>query len=222
MDTLSIRCKTLGRTHPVFVYRPHGFARTRSQFPVIFVTDGGEYLSLGLMHNVLDNLIAEKRIRPIVAVFIDPRTDIGNSGTSRRMTDYAMSDTFVTFLINDVRSRLLKEYRLTSDPGETAIMGASLGGLIATYAAYSRPEVFGLCAAQSPSYWFNGGAVIRLIRDGREGRSGSTLIPERCVTVRQKQRRCAMSCSRRATLSAMPSTPKATTGPTGAPASPTS
>ncbi len=133
---------------------------------MIFVTDGGEYLSLGLMHNVLDNLIAGRRIRPVVAVFIDPRTDIGNSGTSKRMTDYAMSDTFVTFLIHDVRSRLIKEYRLTSDPGETAIMGASLGGLIATYAAYSRPEVFGLCAAQSPSYWFNGGAVIRLIRDG--------------------------------------------------------
>jgi enterochelin esterase family protein len=168
VDTLSIRSTTLGRTHPVFVYRPHGFARTRTQFPVIFVTDGGEYLSLGLMHNVLDNLIAEKRIRPVVAVFVDPRTDIGNSGTSKRMTEYAMSDTFVTFLIHGVRSRLMKEYRLTSDPGQTAIMGASLGGLIATFAAYSRPDVFGLCAAQSPSYWFNGGAVIRLIKDGEK------------------------------------------------------
>ncbi len=168
VDTLSIQSKTLGRTHPVFVYRPHGFARTRGQFPVIFVTDGGEYLSLGLMHNVLDNLIAERRIRPIVAIFIDPRTDVRDSRTSKRMTDYAMSDTFVTFLIDDVRSRLLKKYRLTSDPHETAIMGASLGGLIATYASFTRPEVFGLCASQSPSFWVNGGAVIRLIKDGEK------------------------------------------------------
>jgi enterochelin esterase-like enzyme len=168
LDTLSIRSKTLGRTHPAFVYRPHGFARMKGHLPVVFVTDGGEYLSHGLMHNVLDNLIAEKRIRPIVAIFIDPRTDIRNSGTSRRMTEYAMSDTFVTFLINDVRARLMKKYRLTSNPGETAVMGASLGGLIAAYASYRRPDVFGLCAAQSPSFWVNHGAVIRLFRESEK------------------------------------------------------
>jgi len=168
LDTLSLHSKTLGRTYPVFVYRPHGFARSHGKLPVIFVTDGGEYLSLGLMHNVLDNVIAEKRIPPIVAVFIDPRTNIRDSRTSRRMTDYAMSDSFVTFLVTEVRSRLMKTYRLTSDAGQTAIMGASLGGLIATYASYCRPDVFGLCAVQSPSYWLKDKAIIRLIKEGKK------------------------------------------------------
>jgi enterochelin esterase-like enzyme len=166
LDTLSLRCTALGRSYPVFVYRPYGFSRSRRQFPAIFVTDGGEYLSLGLMHNILDNLIAEKRIRPLVAVFVDPRTDVRDSRTSMRMTDYAMSDTFVKFLVRDVRSRLMKKYRLTHDPKETGIMGASLGGLIATYAAYVRPDVFGVCVSQSPAYWINNGAIFQLIERG--------------------------------------------------------
>ncbi len=43
-------------------------------------------------------------------------------------------------------------------------MGASLGGLVATYAALSRPDVFGLCGAQSPAYQWQKGAILDLAR----------------------------------------------------------
>jgi enterochelin esterase family protein len=42
-------------------------------------------------------------------------------------------------------------------------MGSSLGGLIATYAAFTRPDVFGLCAAQSPAYWLEGARMITTV-----------------------------------------------------------
>ena len=166
VDTFAIKSKLLKRTHPVFVYTPPGYRNSKQLYPSIYVTDGGEYITLALMLNVLDNLIAEKRMQPIVAIFVDPRTDIRDSRTSKRMLDYTMSDTFVNFMITEVRAKMIKRYRLNASPKQTAIMGASLGGLIATYAAYTRSDVFGLCAAQSPAYQMNDRAIIKMISVG--------------------------------------------------------
>ena len=166
VDTVRFASTLLGRTHPVFVYKPDGYRKSRTKYPVIYVTDGGEYISLALMLNVLDNLIADKRIEPVVGVFMDPRTDVRDPMTSKRMTDYALSDTFVKAVVGELRQQMMKKYRLTNDPGQTAILGASLGALIATYAAYQHPEVFGLCAAQSPAFWWNDDAIIKLFESG--------------------------------------------------------
>jgi enterochelin esterase-like enzyme len=164
IDTLSFTSRILGRTHPVFVYRPPGYSRSRSRYPVLYVTDGGEYLSLALMNTILDNLLADDQIVPVVAVFIDPRTDVGDSRTSMRMSDYTMSDAFVNALIRELRPRLMRRYRLRTDSHQTGIMGSSLGALIATYAAFTHPEIFGICAAQSPAYWWKNGRMITMIR----------------------------------------------------------
>jgi enterochelin esterase family protein len=166
IDTLAFASRILGRTLPVFVYRPPGFVKSGKRYPVIFVTDGGEYLSLGLMNTILDNLIAERAIRPVVGVFIDPRTDPADARTSHRMSDYAMNDDFVRAMTEELRPKLLKRYHLSPDPGQTAIIGASLGGLISTYAAFTRPDVFGLCAAQSPAFWLQDSRMIGLITSG--------------------------------------------------------
>ncbi|MBI5474129.1 MAG: prolyl oligopeptidase family serine peptidase [Ignavibacteriae bacterium] len=165
LETLSITSSLLQRTHPVFVYLPPSYKKSgRKKFPTLYVTDGGEYITLARMTNVLDNLIAEKRIEPIIGVFVDPRTDIRDLSTSKRMFDYTMSDTFVSFITDELRGSLTKKYRLTSAPENTGIMGASLGGLIATYTAFKRPDVFGLCAAQSPSYWWKNDSMITIAR----------------------------------------------------------
>ena len=166
LDTMSFKSKLLGRTHPVFVYMPPGYKKSHAPYPAIYVTDGGEYITLALMLNVLDNLIADKTIEPIIGVFIDPRTNVNDPSTSWRMLDYSMSDTFVNALLTELRPRLMKNYRLTSNPAKTAIMGASLGGLLSTYAAYTHPEVFGLCAAQSPAYWWKDLAIFKRIESG--------------------------------------------------------
>ncbi len=166
IDTMKVRSKLLGRIHTAFVYTPPGYSDTKHMYPSIYVMDGGEYLSLALMNNVLDNLIADERIEPVVAIFLDPRTDIRDSKTSMRMQDYTMSDSFVNFMIRELRPRVMMRFRVSNDSAKIGIMGASLGGLIATYAGFTRPERFGLVAAQSPSYWWNQDSMITLIKDG--------------------------------------------------------
>ncbi len=74
-----------------------------------------------------------------------------------------MRDSFVTFIIEEVRGQLLRKYKMNRRPELTAIMGASLGGLISTYAAFTRPDVFGLAAAQSPAFWWRNDSLITMI-----------------------------------------------------------
>lgn len=164
LDTLTVRSRILGRSHPVTVYLPAGAAGAGERMPVIFVTDGGEYLRLASMDIVLDNCIAQGRIRPVIGVFVDPMTEAGNSATSTRMTDYALSSPFLEFLAQELRPFIASRYPASRNPRETAILGASLGGLTATFAGLSRPEVFGLSAAQSPAYWFLRDSIFTLAR----------------------------------------------------------
>jgi enterochelin esterase-like enzyme len=167
IEAMECTSTILRRSHPVFVYLPHAYKGSRQTYPSLYVLDGGDYLGLGLMATVLDNLIASRRIRPIVAIFVEPRTDVTRPRSNKRTTDYTMSDSFVRFLTQELRPALARRYRLSTSARSRAIMGASLGGLLATYAAYTRPDVFALCAAQSPSYWWRNDAIIRMIARGR-------------------------------------------------------
>ncbi len=164
IDTIRFNSKILGRTHPVFVYLPPGYNRlSRTRYPTIYVNDGGEYITLARMPTVLDNVIADGRIPPIVSVFVDPRTDLQDASTNTRMQDYSLSDSYIRFLVEELRPHILRHYRVSKRPERTAIMGASLGGLISTYTAFKRPEVFGLSAAQSPAYWWANDSLITMI-----------------------------------------------------------
>lgn len=166
IDTATVTSRFLRRSHPVFIYRPAGYSGAKRQYPSLYVLDGGDYLSLGMMATVLDNMIAARRIPPIIGIFVEPRTDITRPGTNKRTTDYALNDAFVDFLIREVRPSIERKYRVSISARKRGIMGSSLGGLVATYAAFRHPRIFSLCAAQSPAYWWKKGTIIRTVAGG--------------------------------------------------------
>ena len=165
IDTLWFSSKHLKRRYPILVYTPPGTKRQR--LPVVYVTDGGEYLSLGRMNNVLDNLLAEGRIRPVLGVFVDPRTDPRNVATNQRMIDYSANRKFLDFLEKELAPFIETKYHAARRTDDRLIMGASMGGLIATYAVLKRPQFVHNCAAQSPAYLQADSAVIRLLKGMR-------------------------------------------------------
>jgi enterochelin esterase-like enzyme len=136
------------------VYLPFGYSPSQ-QYPVIYVTDGYEYMHerMGNMITVLDNLIFLKRIKPIIAVFVDHREPIDRSN-NRRMQELAMNEKYLKFMTDELIPLISKSYSITKDPHQTAIMGNSMGGLSAAYFAFSKPDVFGLAGIQSPAFWF--------------------------------------------------------------------
>lgn len=58
-------------------------------------------------------------------------------------------DDYLKFLVGTVKARVDREYRTLAGPADTAVMGSSMGGLMAFYAMAEYPQVFGQAAAVS-------------------------------------------------------------------------
>jgi enterochelin esterase-like enzyme len=146
--------KTLGYQITYNTYLPSGYTQNQ-KYPVIYVTDGYEYLHerLGNMETVLDNLIAQKKIQPVVAVFIDHREPV-NRSNNRRMQELAMNPKYLAFFESDFIPHIESKYAVYTEANQRAILGTSLGGLTAAYFAFTKPGVFGMTGIQSPAFYF--------------------------------------------------------------------
>jgi enterochelin esterase-like enzyme len=60
-----------------------------------------------------------------------------------------VGDAYLKFMVETVKPRVDKEFRTLKGPEDTAVMGSSMGGLMAFYAMAEYPQVFGQAAAVS-------------------------------------------------------------------------
>ncbi|MGZ3457539.1 MAG: alpha/beta hydrolase-fold protein [Archangium sp.] len=148
----------VGRMRPVFLYAPP----TAEPCPLVVVFDGPDFLRRAKLPTLVDNLIAQGRIRPIALAMV------ANGGAARTV-EYSCSEATVLFLLHKVLPLARKELRLreeSREPGVHAVLGASLGGLMALYTGLRAPEVFGHVLSQSGAFsvWGHDFAVFDLAR----------------------------------------------------------
>jgi enterochelin esterase family protein len=158
----SLASTALGYTVAYQVYTPAGYAGL-SDLPVIYVTDGHEYAddAMGSMVIVLDNLIAAGLIRPVMAVFIDPRV----GGQNRRAEQYVMNPLFVQFVADELVPVIDAAYATSPDRSDRGILGTSLGGLNSAWFALEATAAFRRIGIQSPAFQAGGGAILGLFQD---------------------------------------------------------
>ena len=149
-----LNSKVLGYQVTYSIYLPNGYDALKS-YPVIYVTDGYEYMHerLGNMVTILDNLIHLQKIQPVIAVFLDHREPV-NRSNNRRMNELALNQKYLGFMIEEFLPFIEKSYTISKEPSKRAVIGSSMGGLSAAFFAFSKPDVFGLAGIQSPSFWF--------------------------------------------------------------------
>lgn len=150
----------LNNSRLVRIYLPPSYEAAGSDsFPIMLFHDGLEYLSLGSAKNVLDNLIAANRIKPVIGIFVPPID---------RSNEYAFDKTvqFETFIVDELMPAIDDRWRTSSNPHERAMIGASFGGLISTQICYNRPESFGLPAPVSPAYWPKNMEIFNTVVNG--------------------------------------------------------
>jgi enterochelin esterase family protein len=124
----------------VAVYVPDGH-RSSQEMPFMVVQDGIGYRDL--TSRVLDNLIHEKRLPPMVAVFVN--SGGGDSKGSQRGLEYDTVDgTYAKFIEREVLPRISKDYKIkfTGDPEGRATVGFSSGGAAAFTMAWFHPELY--------------------------------------------------------------------------------
>lgn len=58
------------------------------------------------------------------------------------------------FVVHELMPWAQRRWRISSDPADRVIAGASLGGLAAAYVAMEAPHLFGAVISQSGSFWW--------------------------------------------------------------------
>jgi len=137
----------------VQVYLPPGY-KAGGDYPMVLAQDGGEYVTLASMVNVLDNMIHQESIPPVVAVFVPPVD---------RNYEYFLNADYERVLLEEILPFIEESYSISDDPDKRAIMGASLGGAISMMLSLNHPEIFGKCGSQSGAFGVNEMALIQRV-----------------------------------------------------------
>lgn len=136
-----------GSKRPVFLYHPP----TSEPVPLVFVLDGDDYVKRAKLPIIVDNLIAQKRIRPIALA-------MPQHGGRARFMEYMCSDSTIGFLLRYVLPLAQEHLHIVDieeNPGAYGILGASMGGLMALYAGLRMPAIFGNVISQSGAFGFD-------------------------------------------------------------------
>lgn len=125
----------------VYVYMPANYQeQVNDGFPVLYVHDGGEYLTRARLPTILDNLIHNQEIPPLMAVMVDPID---------RLREYSANEEYARFTETELIPHIDKTYRTLARREGRGVIGASLGGLISAYLGLSRPHLFSKVGGQS-------------------------------------------------------------------------
>lgn len=154
LTTHTLESQALLQTRTFFVYQP-AVPPAAGSYPSVYIQDGSDYINLIQATDLLDGLIAEQTIEPLVAVFVPPLD---------RQTEYSRNPAYTQFLADELLPFIQNEYQTNANPGRTAVLGSSLGGFAAVHTAFTRPELFGLAAGHSGDYSLDNEAMTRQLR----------------------------------------------------------
>jgi enterochelin esterase-like enzyme len=143
-----IHSELLKNDHNLSIYLPAGYKANATPYDVVVIFDESAYLTKVPTPVILDNLIADSKIPPTVAVLI------ANPSQESRNEELTPNPKFADFLAKELIPWTHAHYNVTGDPGKTVVAGSSLGGLAAAYAGYKHPEVFTNVLCQSGSFWW--------------------------------------------------------------------
>jgi len=130
---------------PVHLYQPP----VKTRVPLLVIWDGWDYFHRAALPTIIDNLIAQQRIRSVALAMVQ------NGGRARSI-EYNCSEATLAFLHEQVLPLARQELNLIDiarHPGTYGVMGASMGGLMAMYTAVRLPHIFGHVLSQSGAFF---------------------------------------------------------------------
>src|SRR5436190_4613573 len=158
--------KTLGLTRTVWVYTPPNYDKG-GNFPVVYLLHGaGDIESgwtlIGRANNILDNLIAEGKAKPMVVVmplghaiqsfWTGPaKSAAAAPGGQAPAPGPAALSPFAKDLLDDVMPMIESTYKVSKKADDRAIAGLSMGGGQTMNLAFNRPELFRYVVMMSPA-----------------------------------------------------------------------
>jgi enterochelin esterase-like enzyme len=123
--------KTLERHRRAHVYTPPGYEQDDKKYPVFYLLHGASdsdesWSTVGRAGEILDNLIASGKAKPMVVVMPNGHTGAFRFGPGSSF-EKQMAE-FETDFIKDLKPYIESHYRLVNDRQHRAIAGLSMGG----------------------------------------------------------------------------------------------
>ena len=165
----------LGYRRTVYVFLPPGYeSDPAARYPVLYMHDGQNLFDaatafIGVEWRVdetVTRLVESGQIEPIIVV------GVSNAG-DRRAAEYTPvadprrdggdAERYARFLVSELKPFIDSTYRTLPDPGNTGVMGSSLGGIVSIYLAWEYPDVFSRVGAMSTSYKWADGQIIDFV-----------------------------------------------------------
>jgi len=144
------------------VYTPPGYETGGNQkYPVFYLLHGAgdcdeSWTSVGRAGFILDNLIAEKKVKPMVVVMPAGHTNTTPPG-GRGEPPASPLDDFARDFITDVMPFAETHYRVLADRSHRAIAGLSMGGSQTLNVAFLHLEQFAYVGVFSSGAQLGGG-----------------------------------------------------------------
>ncbi len=123
--------KALSKFRRLHVYTPPGYELGKGKFPVFYLLHGAgdcddSWSSVGRAGFILDNLIAAKKAKPMLAVM--PAGHIGPFAPRAPGSPRPPADEFARDFVGDIMPYIEQHYRVRTDRQSRAMAGLSMGG----------------------------------------------------------------------------------------------
>lgn len=142
VSQLFYKSSTTGQTRSLRIWVPAGTASFKA-LPVLYLIHGSgdndaSWTTIGCANDILDNLYAEGKIKPMIVVMPNGAMD---------------TQLFVDELVKDIMPRIANQYKIKKGAKNTALAGLSMGGLETLNTFMAHPDLFGYINVMS-SGWF--------------------------------------------------------------------
>jgi enterochelin esterase-like enzyme len=136
--------KSTNSVKRAFVYTPPTYGKDNKKYPVLYLQHGwGEdetaWSNQGHANLIMDNLIAEGKIKPFIIVMTYGLTNDVKFGTIGSFT----AKEFETLLVDELVPYIDANFRTIAKKDGRAMAGLSMGGVETKLITLRRPEVFG-------------------------------------------------------------------------------
>ncbi|MEO8405366.1 MAG: alpha/beta hydrolase-fold protein [Chitinophagaceae bacterium] len=125
----------------IYIYTPPGYdANTNEKYPVLYILHGGGedergWATQGKTDLILDNLIADKKAKPMLVVM--PDANVGGSAfeeSGLKIFESELKQVIIPFIE--------KNYRAENDSKNRALSGLSMGGIHTLYTGIKNTDMF--------------------------------------------------------------------------------
>lgn len=155
--------KDLNMERRITIYTPPGYESSKEKYPVLYLLHGvgGDeeaWMTLGRASQILDNLIAQGKAKPMIVVMPNGHTS-NSAAPGESSKGYYKPGMFTPDVFNGDMESYFKEiidfteknYRTKADAKDRALAGLSMGGFHSLYISANEPKTFDYVGLFSPA-----------------------------------------------------------------------